>query len=210
MSHVGCLDEILCWVHPVIVAVELSAPKVPSYPSVFFPQSRFHQAVIFSSKLKGGSMPELKTEPLPILIDSRERRPYRFEEYSALTSKGTIKTGDYTLLGMESLVAVERKSLDDLIGCLTVGRARFERELDRARVMACFAVVVEASMEDVTRHRYTSRMAPHSALQSILAFQVRYSTPFMWAGSRESGEYLTFWFLEKAQRELLTKKERAA
>jgi len=140
-------------------------------------------------------------EPLAIVVDSREQAPYDFARFNVGVVRVGLRTGDYSLPGMETLVAVERKALDDLIGCLTVGRDRFERELDRARGMACFAVVVEASMEDVARHRYTSRMSPHAALQSILAFQVRYSVPFVWAGSRQGGEYVTHWMLQKFRRE---------
>ncbi|WP_243312350.1 ERCC4 domain-containing protein [Fundidesulfovibrio agrisoli] len=140
---------------------------------------------------------------LPIIIDTREQLPFPFapDKYPAHLTRGTLTTGDYSLAGLEHCVSVERKSLDDLIGCLTVGRERFERELERSRFLECFAVVIEASVEDVARHRYTSRMDPHAALQSILAFQVRYRCPFVWAGSRSGAEYATYWTLEKFQRE---------
>lgn len=140
--------------------------------------------------------------PLQIVTDTREQRPFPFHKYPAQVERGTLKTGDYSLAGLEQHCAIERKSLDDLIGCLSVGRDRFERELERGAALECFAVAIEASLEDVARHRYTSRMAPHAALQSILAFQVRYGCPFVWAGSREGAEYVTFWTLEKFRREI--------
>ncbi|WP_051271840.1 ERCC4 domain-containing protein [Fundidesulfovibrio putealis] len=139
---------------------------------------------------------------LPLIVDSRELAPYAFERFPVEIVRAGLPTGDYSLSGHEDRAAVERKALDDLIGCLTVGRDRFERELDRARSLECFAVVVEASMEDVARHRYTSRMSPHAALQSILAFQVRYGCPFVFAGSRQGGEYVTYWTLQKYAREV--------
>ena len=139
--------------------------------------------------------------PLAVVVDTREQAPYGFERFPVEIVRAGLPTGDYGLAGLEAQAAVERKALDDLIGCLTVGRDRFERELERARSLACFAVVVEASMEDVARHRYASRMAPHAALQSVLAFQVRYGVPFVWAGSRSGGEYVTFWLLQKFRRE---------
>jgi len=145
----------------------------------------------------------MNAAPCRIVVDTREQAPYSFEHFPLVeTLRGTLPTGDYSLAGYERHAAIERKSLDDLIGCLTVGRDRFERELDRARSLECFAVVVEASMEDVSRHRYTSRMDPHAALQSILAFQVRYGVPFVWAGSRRGGEYVTYWTLQKYAREV--------
>lgn len=137
-----------------------------------------------------------------IITDTREQAPYGFERFPGVEIiRAGLATGDYSLAGHESRAAIERKSLDDLVGWLTVGRDRFERELDRGRALALFAVVVEASMEDVARHRYTSRMDPHAALQSVLAFQVRYACPFIWAGSRAGAEYVTYWTLQKFLRE---------
>lgn len=133
-----------------------------------------------------------------ILVDSREQAPYSFARYGVTTERTTLSTGDYSLPGFESCIAIERKSLDDLVGCLMGGnRERFERELSRSRSYECFAVVVEASFDDVRQGRYMSQMKPHAALQSITAFMVRYGTAFLWAGSRQGGEYLVHSILEK-------------
>ena len=133
-----------------------------------------------------------------ILVDTREQRPFKFTRYDVQVERGTVPTGDYSLPGCEALVAVERKSLDDLVGCLMgAGRDRFEKELSRAGGLESFAVVIEASMDDVRHHGYRSRMEPHAVLQSVTAFAVRYGTSFIWAGSREGAEYSTYWFLQK-------------
>ncbi|WP_027190869.1 ERCC4 domain-containing protein [Fundidesulfovibrio putealis] len=139
--------------------------------------------------------------PLRIVVDTREQRPYQFEKYDVEAIRHTLKTGDYSLAGYEDRVAFERKSLDDLIGCLTTGRDRFERELARAKGLDLFAVIVEGTMQEVREGRYRSRINPHAALQSIIAFQVRYGTQFVWAGSRANAEYATYWMLEKFKRE---------
>ncbi|MBI4807050.1 MAG: ERCC4 domain-containing protein [Desulfovibrio sp.] len=101
----------------------------------------------------------------------------------------------YIPLPTQMKKALERKSLDDLISCLTTDRDRFERELERARKLDYFSIIVEASMEDVAKGCYRSKLTPHSAFQSIMAFQVRYGVNFIWAGNRERGEYATFWTL---------------
>jgi len=139
--------------------------------------------------------------PLNIICDTREQLPYDFSKFGAIVHRVGLVTGDYSIQGHEHRVAVERKNLNDLIGCLAVGRDRFTRELERARSLECFAVVIEANMEDVARHRYRSALAPHAALQSILAFQVRFGCPFIWAGSRKGGEYCTYWTLSRWLRE---------
>lgn len=141
---------------------------------------------------------------MKILIDSREQAPYQFACYQGTTTeRATLPTGDYSLPSFESCIAIERKSLDDLVGCLMGGnRDRFERELSRARSYECFAVVVECSIDDMRQGRYRSEMKPHAALQSITAFMVRYAAPFLWCGSREGGEYMVHSILSKYAAEI--------
>lgn len=139
---------------------------------------------------------------MQIIRDTREQAPFTFERHECVVQPGTLATGDYSLAGLEDRCAVERKSLDDLLGCLTgEGRDRFERELARARGLDAFAVVVEASFQDMAEGRYRSKMKPHAALQSVLAFQVRYGVPFIWAGTRAGAEYATYHFLRHYLRE---------
>ena len=139
---------------------------------------------------------------MKVIQDTREQTPFTFTGYACEIQTGALPTGDYSLAGLTDRCAVERKSLDDLLGCLTgEGRERFERELARARGLDAFAVVVEASFQDVAAGRYRSRMNSHAALQSVLAFQVRYGVPFIWCGNRAGAEYATFHFLRHYLRE---------
>lgn len=138
-----------------------------------------------------------------ILIDTRERLPFTFKGYGVHPEPATLPTGDYSLPGFEDRIAIERKSLNDLVGCLMgEGRDRFEKELARARHYDLFAVVVEATLADVSQGRYRSEMKAHSALQSIITFQVRYRVPFVWAGNRAGAEYVTYSLLSKYLREI--------
>jgi ERCC4-type nuclease len=146
-----------------------------------------------------------------LLADTREQAPYSFAKYEAEVARAALPAGDYSLPGFEDKAAIERKELGDLIACLMgANRGRFERELARLRPYECRAVVVEASMQDVAQGRYRSDMKPHAALQSIIAFMVRFGVPFLWAGSREGGEYVTFWLLAKYLREIEERHKAAA
>ena len=140
---------------------------------------------------------------MKIVIDSREQHPFTFEGRDDVeVVSGSLATGDYSLAGLEDRVALERKSLADLVSCLTSGgRERFERELNRGRALDYFAVVIEAGFQELTGKQYRSNMDPHAAAQSILAFQIRYKVPFVWAGSRRGAEYTTYWLLSKFLRE---------
>jgi len=58
------------------------------------------------------------------IIDTREQNPFPF---SLPTGRRTLATEDYSVKGLERAVAVERKSPDDLVGCLKNGqRERYE------------------------------------------------------------------------------------
>lgn len=132
-----------------------------------------------------------------VAIDNREQLAYSFHGYDCTVEATTLGTGDYSIVGFTDKIAVERKSLDDLLGCLTTGRERFEKELARARSLDRFCVLVEASFEDLAKGMYRSAMRPHSACQSIIAWQIRYGTPFVFAGSRKAAEYYCHSFLAK-------------
>lgn len=132
-----------------------------------------------------------------VAIDNREQLSYNFQGYDCTTQDATLVTGDYSIVGFEDKIAVERKSIDDLLGCLTSGRERFEKELARSRALDRFIVIVEASFEDLAKGMYRSAMKPHSACQSIIAWQIRYGTPFIFAGSRKAAEYYCHSFLAK-------------
>ncbi|MFZ2445860.1 MAG: ERCC4 domain-containing protein [Syntrophobacteraceae bacterium] len=136
---------------------------------------------------------------MKILIDTREQAPFVFSKFTELeVERAALPTGDYSLPGFEDRIAIERKEVNDLVACLKgANRERFERELSRGRSYDFFAVVVEATLEDLIRGRYRSEMKACSVVQSILAFQVRYRVPFIWCGGRVGAEYVTFSLLQK-------------
>jgi DNA excision repair protein ERCC-4 len=67
-----------------------------------------------------------------VVFDSREQDPLIFQNLTSV--RGTLYTGDYSILGLEELIAVERKTIPDLVSCcMGENRERFERELHRLR-----------------------------------------------------------------------------
>ena len=134
-----------------------------------------------------------------ILVDTREQRPYQFEAPSEV---GTLQVGDYSICGLENHVAIERKSINDLVGCLTHDRDRFERELHRGKTLDFFALVIEASLSDLANGRYRSKALPKSVIQSLLAFSIRYRLPVWFCETREYGQRITESLLLKYAREI--------
>jgi ERCC4-type nuclease len=134
-----------------------------------------------------------------IKVDTREQHPYEFDNPSEV---GTMPVGDYSICGLENHVAIERKEINDLIGCLTTGRERFERELHKGKALDYFALVVEASLSDIANGRYRSKMLPKSAIQSLLAFSIRHRLPIFFCESRKYGQKITESLLCKYAREV--------
>jgi ERCC4-type nuclease len=134
-----------------------------------------------------------------VIIDTREQAPFSFGRFPDVqVERATLPTGDYSLAGFESVIACERKEVNDLIACLQNGnRDRFERELSRGVALHRFSVLVEATLEDISHHRYRSEMNPKAALQSLFAFQVRYGTAFLFCGNRAGAEYSCYSLLSK-------------
>ena len=79
---------------------------------------------------------------LPIVIDTREQLPLDFSAYPDVrTERRKLWPGDYSLKAATCLVAIERKSVSDLIGTMMTGYAgynattpkRFDAELKAMR-----------------------------------------------------------------------------
>src|SRR5262245_65799952 len=91
--------------------------------------------------------------PLTVLIDHRETGAFPFANlpHRVETRRVDLATGDYSLAGYQTRLAVERKSLEDLIGtCRERGRRkRFEAELARLDLFEAAHVVIEATWEDL-------------------------------------------------------------
>ena len=132
-----------------------------------------------------------RLEPV-IAIDTREQKPYRF----ARAEVKTLASGDYSIVGLEDRVAIERKTKEDAYSSLAQGRARFERELQRLSHFDYAAVVVETSLPDFLRVPAFSRMNPKAAASSLVAWSVKYHVCVFFAGDRRHGHALTRQLLE--------------
>ena len=137
---------------------------------------------------------------MKIIRDTREQDGYSFEHerYAETTIEvGTLDTGDYSLSGLTDKVAAERKSIPDLVACLSRERERFARELLRGAALDAFCVAVEGSFTELANGQYRSQMNPHAACQSVAAFTARYNIPFVFCGSRSAAEYFVHSFLRQ-------------
>lgn len=130
----------------------------------------------------------MKCESIKLVIDTREQCPLVFEHLP--WERGTLDTGDYSVKGLENRFSVERKSISDLVGSLTSGRERFERECHRLRGFDFARLLVvgnPACLEmELTRRKTSAR----AILGSLGAIEVRYRLPVVWCDSAEQGARL--------------------
>jgi len=115
-----------------------------------------------------------------IIVDSREQTPFRFDDWPVEVAG--LVTGDYSIKGLEDLVSIERKSVDDLCGCVTNNRERFKKELHRLQSYRCRAIIVEAEMGWIYDGNYHSKVKPQCVIGSICSWQIKYNVPFVFAG----------------------------
>jgi ERCC4-type nuclease len=118
-----------------------------------------------------------------ILIDTRERYPYRFARQHATTERRALPAGDYGVALDEEIVAVvERKSVTDIAGRLVDGQLAYAlaelATVDRA------AVVVEDRYADLLNHPH---VRPGFLADQLAAITVRYpSVPIIFCDTRPS------------------------
>lgn len=129
-------------------------------------------------------LPDLSGKLPRIIVDTREQTPLVFTRLASEVSG--LTTGDYSFSGGETYMAVERKSVADLVGCCTgVDRARFERELHRLRGFKFKRLLVIGYAYEITEHQYRSRLDPEAVMGTLAAFEVRYEVPIVFAANAE-------------------------
>jgi hypothetical protein len=135
-------------------------------------------------------------EPLTVVVDTRERYPYRFADLPVERVRAALPAGDY---GVESasgtlLAAVERKTLENLASSLSDGTLAFQ--MTRLAELPLAAVAVEG--------RYSALLGSEHAPSGWLAdqlvrLQARYpQVPILFLDSRRHAEDWTHRFLATA------------
>lgn len=128
-------------------------------------------------------------EALPtVVVDTREQDPLPIARLP--TVAGTLTSGDYALAGAEERLAIERKSIADLVSCVGPERDRFERELHRLRGHDFARLLIVGTETEIREHRYRSRTKPKSVLHSLYAWEIRFRVPFVFAPTPEAGAAL--------------------
>ena len=131
---------------------------------------------------------EPKPERITAVIDTREQTPLTLSPL--LSMRATLTTGDYSVRGLENVIAIERKSLSDLVSCVGQDRERFDKEIVRLLAYPVRAIVVEATWAEIEAGEWRGQVKPPAVLGSCLGW-IAQGVPIVMAGSHEkAGEYV--------------------
>lgn len=124
-----------------------------------------------------------------VIIDSREKLPFSFSK-NVHTTVAALRVGDYSLVGAENSLAIERKSLADLLSSITHNRVRFEKELCQLRAFRFACLLVESTWPIIMMKQYSQDVSPNSIIGSLMSFKVRYNVSVLMADDHDTAGIL--------------------
>ncbi len=103
------------------------------------------------------SRKELRPTDICAIVDQQEKLPL---DLLLPTKRAHLVTADYSVEGLTHLIAVERKSLADLVLCAGRERDRFEACIKRMKSYEVRALVIEASWGAIELGQWRSQLKP--------------------------------------------------
>jgi ERCC4-type nuclease len=155
--------------------------------------------------------------PKPVaLVDTREQCPFplaaNHPNWIGGERRATLATGDYTVEGMEEVLALERKSLSDAVQSTMSGRARFIRSCERLAAYRWKAILIEATYEEMKTPYLLDGEAeqaahPNAVCGTLDAIEAKFGIPVLYtsrihdlATERAASwlsKHFTYWWLEQ-------------
>ena len=154
--------------------------------------------------------------PKPIvLIDTREQDPLplyaNHRNWIGGEKRVALKTGDYTVEGVERLLTLERKSLPDLVACTVTYRRRFLAVCRRLARFRWKAILVEATFEDLKEGfgscDIPSEVHPNAVCGTLDAIEAKFGIPIIYTSTVQDlateraaswlSKHFTYWWLEQ-------------
>ena len=137
--------------------------------------------------------------PIPkdfaIVIDSKEQEPLKFGKIPTVTK--SLDSGDYSILGMEYSVCIERKSQSDFYGSIVGdGRERLYLMFDRTRGAGFKAFVIECEETEIMTPELTfSGVKPSSVYATIASWEVKHGYHFYYGNRRACAVKIANWLI---------------
>jgi len=176
-----------------IVFTTPNADRQGGRPMIFWQTARTARRARPGQRVPTRRASEL--EVLKIVVDTRERYPYRFAGRPVESERRALRVGDYAVCAGEQLIAaVERKTLEDFTKALVDGALNYA--LADLATLPAAAVVVEERYGALLHNEHVQ---PGWLLELVAHLQVRYAAvPIVFADSRKLAEEWTYRFLAAA------------
>jgi len=151
-----------------------------------------------------------------IVIDTREQLPLDFRRSKLVedVKYQTLKTGDYSILGYEDKIAIERKSANDIYGTLGKGHKRFKKELERALELDYFAILIERPYTEILNKdfdgaEFIKQMRGDIVIKILYTLKFKYGIDIIFCnGRKEAASIIRNMFAAYVKHNNNTEKER--
>ncbi len=153
-----------------------------------------------SNRPRPGPERQAGTDRITVVVDTREQEPYPFDSEGVTTTRRALPAGDYSLDGWEHQVAVERKTLEDLVATVIRSRKRFHKELECLAEYSFACIVVEANLGDILTEQYRSGAHPNAVLGSVLSIVVDFRIPVFFCSDRQGARAFVEGYLRGVHR----------
>lgn len=134
-----------------------------------------------------------------VIADTREQNGWTFPQYQDCEGSyvGTLKTGDYSIEGLENFVCIERKaSVEEISINIGSDKKRFYKELERMKDFKHKYIVCEFSIDDVLQFPNNSRIPKERIkdikisgkyiLKTMLEIEMEYGIHVMYCGTKNN------------------------
>lgn len=143
-----------------------------------------------------------------IIIDTREQKPWTFEHHAKANHK--LDTGDYSIEGLENIVAIERKrNVAEFANNIT--EKRFVDVVERLSKIPYSFILFEFDMDQVMSYPIGSdipkrlwdkiRISPAFLLKHIVDLQINHNIKIVFCGNSENAEKVALSIMRRVYKE---------
>lgn len=146
----------------------------------------------------------MKKNDFTIIVDTREQQPWSFDHYAKANRK--LDTGDYSVEGLENLLAIERKkSINEIAN--NIIESRFKDVIQRLSSMKYSYILLEFDLENVLNYPIGSslpkhmwnkvKISPSFIMKHILEWQMFHNIKVIFCGCPSNAEQMAEYIMNK-------------
>jgi ERCC4-type nuclease len=143
-----------------------------------------------------------------IIVDTREQKPWNFSNH--VTANHKLDTGDYSIEGLENILAIERKrNVAEFANNIT--EKRFKDVVDRLSKMPHSFILFEFDLDKVMSFPIGSdipkkiwdkiRISPSFIIKNIIDLQIEHNINIIFCGNSANAEIIALAIMKKIYRE---------